>query len=187
MVSFRALDIKIASSRDYFEQEPLARAEWIKFFAAFADKEERADSIFERVKWSYLETMGNVAETSEQQTVFCNLSYNGVWYMPCGKNYVARMITDAGGTFLWNDDKPINGLNLTLNFEQVYCSCSKCRFLDQYCYLYAVKNRLWILIPNSELFKAFKTGQVYNCTMRLSSGGGMDMWETGTFRPDIWY
>ena len=180
----KALNIRIASSRDYFEQEPLARAEWIKFFAAFIDKEKTADSIFDRVKWSYIETKGNVAEIGNRPTVFCNLPYNGVWYMPCGKNYVARLITDAGGTFLWNEDKPINGLNLTLNFEQVYERAVQADFWINPARCTDAKQ---VLASDAKfkLFKAFKAGHIYNCTKRLSPGGGMDMWETGTFRPDI--
>ncbi len=180
----KALHIKIASSRDYFEQEPLARAEWIKFFAAFIDKEAAADSIFERVKIGYGYTKNNVIETAERPTVFCNLPYNGIWYMPCGKNYVAKLITDAGGDFIWQKDDPINGLNLTLNFEQVYQRAAGA----DYWINPGVTISLHQIIEQDakfKLFRACKTGKVYNCTNRLSAGGGMDMWETGTFRPDI--
>lgn len=181
---FKALHINVASSRDYFEQEPLARAEWIKFFAAFIDREATADSIFEKVKAGYGLTRSNVAETGERPTVFCNLPYNGIWYMPCGKNYVARLIADAGGDFLWEKDTPVNGLNLTLNFEQVYQRAAQADFWMNPGVTYSLK-QLSDQDAKFKLLKAYKTGRVYNCINRLSAGGGMDMWETGTFRPDI--
>lgn len=180
----KALHISVASSRDYFEQDPLARAEWIKFFAAFVDKEKMADSIFNKVKADYGFIRNSTAKTGERPTVFCNVPYNGIWYMPCGKNYVARLFADAGSTFLWQKDEPINGLNLTLNFEQVYERAANADFWMNP----GVVSSLAQLSDQDtkfKLFKAYKTGQVYNCTNRLSPGGGMDMWETGTFRPDL--
>lgn len=180
----KALGIKIVASRDYFEQEPLARAEWIKFFAAFIDKEKLADSVFQKVKTSYISIHDNVANGGHRPTVFCNLPYNGIWYMPCGKNYVARLIDDAGGDFLWQNDEPINGLNLTLNFEQVYLRASSA----DYWINPGVASTLQQIIDQDakfKLFRAYREGRVYNCIKRLSRGGGMDMWETGTFRPDL--
>jgi len=180
----KALGINVVCSRDYFEQEPLARAEWIKFFAAFIGKEKMADSIFNAVQNDYQAQLTNIAETGERPTVFCNLPYSGVWYMPCGENYVAKLITDAGGDFLWNKDKPVNGLNLTLNFEQVYQRAVNADFwintntLTDLGQLAAVDQKF-------KLFKAFKTGKVFNAVNRISSAGGMDIWETGSFLPNI--
>lgn len=180
----KALHISVASSRDYFEQDPLARAEWIKFFAAFINREKTADSIFEKVKAEYITTRNNVAEVGARPTVFCNLPYNGIWYMPCGENYVARLISDAGADFLWQKDKPINGLNLTLNFEQVYQRAAKADYWINPGVVYSLR-QMSDQDTKFRLFRAYQTGNVYNCTKRLSTGGGMDMWETGTFRPDI--
>ena len=180
----KALAVNVVSSRDYFEQEPLARAEWIKFFAAFIGKEKLADSIFRSVEAGYNETLTQVAETSDRPTVFCNLPYSGVWYMPCGENYVAKIITDAGGDFLWNHEKPMNGLNLTLNFEQVYQRAANADFWINTS-TFAKQKELESMDAKFKLFKAFKTSKVYNAVNRLSPGGGMDIWETGTFTPNI--
>lgn len=179
-----SLGVKVVGVRDYFEQEPLARAEWIKFFAAFIGKEKMADSIFKDVKANYLTEIGFVAETGERPTVFCNTPYNGIWYMPCGENYVAKLITDAGGNFLWNTDKPMNGLNLTLNFEEVYRKAADADFWLNAGTLNSL-NELGNADFKFKLFKAFKTGKVYNPTNRVSAGGGMDIWETGSYRPDL--
>lgn len=180
----KALGIKVVSSRDYFEQEPLARAEWIKFFAAFIGKEKQADSIFNWVKIKYQQQKNLVAETGDRPTVFCNTPYSGVWYMPCGDNYIAKLITDAGGRFLWNEEKPINGLNLTLNFEQVYKRAADADFWINTGTL-SDRKQLENADAKFKLFKAFKTYNVYNCTNRVSPAGGMDIWETGAFRPDL--
>ncbi len=180
----KALGISVVCSRDYFEQEPLARAEWIKFFAAFIGREKMADSIFNAVELDYKQQISNVAETGERPTVFCNLPYNGVWYMPCGENYVAKLITDAGGKFLWTGDKPMNGLNLTLNFEQVYQRAAGADFWIN-TGIYTDLSQIARGDAKFKLFKAFKTGKVFNGVNRLSTGGGMDIWETGSYTPNI--
>ena len=180
----KALGVNVVCSRDYFEQEPLARAEWIKFFAAFIGKEKLADSIFNAVQADYQLQINQIAETGDRPTVFCNLPYSGVWYMPCGENYVAKLITDAGGTFLWNNDKPMNGLNLTLNFEQVYERAADADFwinTSTFTSLKQIEN----VDAKFKLFKAFKMHKVYNGVNRLSPGGGMDIWETGSYTPNI--
>ena len=181
----KALGIKVVSSRDYYEQEPLARAEWIKFFAAFIGKEKMADSVFETIKTNYLTQKEKNANLKDKPTVFCNVPYSGVWYMPCGENYPARLITDAGGDFLWNNDKPINGLNLTLNFEEVYLRAANADFWINTGVLTDVA-QITSADLKFKMFQAYKTGQIYNCTKRASpNGSGLDMWETGPYRPDI--
>jgi iron complex transport system substrate-binding protein len=47
-----AAGIPVAISIDHLEESPLARAEWIKFFGAFAGKRRQADSIFKAVEKS---------------------------------------------------------------------------------------------------------------------------------------
>jgi iron complex transport system substrate-binding protein len=180
----KSLGIHIVASRDYFEQEPLARAEWIKFFGAFMDKEQVADSIFDLVKTNYLAVKATADNQKKRPTVFCNLPYNGVWYMPCGQNYAAKIITDAGGDFLWQNEKPINGLNLTLTFEEVY---GKAAHADYWINQNTLTSRAQLLgtDPKFELFDAVRKDHIYNGTKRRTKGGGMDIWETGAFLPDL--
>ena len=78
----------------------------------------------------------------------------------------------------------MNGLNLTLNFEQVYQRAANADFwinpgtADGLGQIASADTKF-------KLFKAFKTGKVFNATKRLSAGGGMDIWETGTYTPNI--
>jgi iron complex transport system substrate-binding protein len=179
----KSLGVNIVCSRDYFEQEPLARAEWVKFFASFIGKEKMADSLFNVVEKQYKnESIGHTDRVAT--TVFCNLPYSGVWYMPCGENYIAKIITDAGGDFLWKKDKPMNGLNLTLNFEQVYERAANADIWINTNTNTSLK-QIASIDSKFKLFKAFKTGKVFNGVKRISPAGGMDIWETGSYLPNI--
>ena len=91
-VKLNSLQIKSVLNLDYMEQEPLARAEWLKFIGAFYDKESEADSIFKEIENNYLSLKEKVKSVFSKPTVFSNLPFKEVWYMPCGENYMAKLI-----------------------------------------------------------------------------------------------
>ena len=47
--------IPVIYNGDWLEENPLGRAEWIKFFGVLFDKEKQADSIFNTIEKNYLE------------------------------------------------------------------------------------------------------------------------------------
>jgi iron complex transport system substrate-binding protein len=178
----KTLGLSVVSPRDYFEQDPLARAEWITFFAFFTHDEQRADSICHVTERKYANLKSRSDSLAHHPTVFCNLPYNDVWYMPTGQNYTARLIADAGGDFIWSKAVPTNGFNLSLHFEQVY---ERAAHAD-YWLNPSLERQLGALrSKNFRLFDAVQHQQVFNCTRRQSNGGGLDMWESGPYRPDV--
>lgn len=168
---------------DYKEQDPLAKAEWIKFIAAFYNMEFEADSIFKTIESNYLELKEKAKNTTTKPTVFCNLPFKEIWYMPCGENYTSRIIEDAGGDFLWKNSTATNGLNLNLDYEAVYNKAGDADYWVNLGFansLEEIKNR----DKKNALFKSFKTGKVYNFNKRNTPAGGFDFWESGTINPD---
>jgi iron complex transport system substrate-binding protein len=178
-----SLHIKSVLNLDYMEQEPLARAEWIKFTAAFYDREVEADSIFSEVEKNYLSLKEKLKSVSNKPTVFSNLPFKEIWYMPCGENYMAKLIADAGGDFLWKDAKATNGLNLNLDYEAVYA-----RAADADVWLCNGFARSLTEIKAADkkntFFKAYKTANIFNNDKRNTPSGGFDFWETGALNPD---
>ncbi len=168
---------------EYREQDPLGRAEWIKFVAAFYNRESYADSIFDSVEthYNYLKHLASAA--TQQPAVFCNLPFKEIWYMPCGENYMARLIEDAGGNFLWKNEIATNGLNLNLDYEAVF---NKAANADIWLNpgIAASMQDISNADSKNKLFKAYKTGSIYNINKRVTAEGGFDFWESGTVRPD---
>ncbi len=103
---------------DYMEADPLGRAEWIKFTAAFFDKEKLADSLFERNQTQYLKLKALAAHVKTRPTVFSGKYYAGQWYVPGGDSYFARIFADAGGDYLWKDVPRQS--SFPLDFEAVF-------------------------------------------------------------------
>lgn len=183
-IKLESLRIKQVLNLDYMEQDPLARAEWLKFTAAFFDEEYTADSIFTAIEKNYLALKEKVKTVSTKPTVFCNLPFKEVWYMPSGENYIALLFNDAGADFLWKDVPATNGLNLSLDYEAVYNKAANAEYWIN-TGLAGSLNDIKNTDKKNTLFKAYKTGNVYNGDKRRTVQGGIDFWESATFNPDL--
>ncbi len=178
-----SLHIQSVPDLEYKEQDPLGRAEWIKFIAAFYGREALADSLFSKIETRYLSLKALAAKATTQPTVFCNLPFKEIWYMPCGENYIAQLIADAGGNFLWKSSRATNGLNLNLDYEAVYNKAAKADVWINTGFAASLHD-IQSADQKNTLFKAFKTGSVYNNNKRNTVAGGFDFWESGPVKPD---
>lgn len=113
----RQLGIPIVYMADNLEASPLGRAEWIRFIGLLAGEREMADSIFNAVEKNYTSMKSAVSGVKEKPRVMVENMYQGIWYVPAGDSYAARMLEDAGGDYLWKDSDGIG--SLSLSFEQV--------------------------------------------------------------------
>lgn len=173
--------IPVAVSLDHLEESPLARAEWIKFYAAFADKKEAGDSLFNLVEKNYLETKTIAKLSSEHPTVFSEIKYGDTWYMPGGKSFMATLISDANGNYLWEGDQKTG--SLPLSFEQVYAKAKDGNFWIN---LSGIKSKKELLGFESRYaeFAAFKNSAIYNNNKVTNALGYSTYWETGMIHPD---
>ncbi len=173
--------IPFVISIDHLEESALARAEWIKFFAVFVNKEKEADSIFKTVEENYNRLKGLALLSSYSPSVFTELKYGEIWYVPGGKSFMAQMIKDAGANYLWHEDK--NSGSLPLSFEQVY---SKAKEADFWINLSMVTSKQEVLMQESryDQFKAYQKGNLYNNNKSSNAFGYSDYWETGMIYPD---
>ena len=114
----KATGITLIPFFDYHEHTPLGRAEWIKFTAAFFDAEARADTIFNNIEQQYIYYSSLTDSLTSKPTVFSDKYFNGQWYVPGGKSYIAALFKDAGADYIWKDD-PHTG-SFPLDYEVVY-------------------------------------------------------------------
>jgi len=182
--SFKKLNqVNIATvlSFDHFEESPLARAEWLKFYACFLGKYELADSLFNLIEADYLKTKSIASGFQNKPTVFTELKYGDVWYVPGGKSFMATLLTDAGADYIFKSDT--NNGSLALSYETVYL---KCKLADFWLNLSTSKEKKDLLkndIRNKE-FKAFQLNQLFNNNKVLNSYGYSNYWESGLLYPN---
>jgi len=176
------LGVPVVFCGEYLEAHPLGKAEWIRFFSLFYNLEEEADAFFQNIDSSYNHLAKLASGVEEKPGVITGLPWKDTWHMAGGKSFAARLIEDAGGDFLWSDNKSTQAIPLDL--ESVY--------------LRAVNAGVWInpgaassLDDIGKLDERFmdlrvvQEGKVYNNNLRTSPAGGNDYWESGTVRPDL--
>jgi len=99
---------------DYLEATPLGRAEWLKLMGILYGRREIADSLFAAEEAAYNRLKELAAGATEHPKVLTEQFLSGVWYVPGGASYMARMLTDAGGVYPWADDTSAGSLPLDM-------------------------------------------------------------------------
>jgi len=166
----------------YMESSPLGRAEWIKFLAAFYNKEAEVERIFTTVEKTYNALRTRAEQCTEKPTVLLNAPYNGNWWIPGGNSYLAIFLRDAGSSYLWADDAS-NGSRI-IDFEAVYERAADADFWLNPGQWEDLNDGMRADERLAE-FRAFQEGNVYNNNARLNQYGGNDYWESGTTHPDV--
>jgi iron complex transport system substrate-binding protein len=167
---------------EYLETHPLGKAEWIRFFSLFYEKEELSGRFFNRIDSAYSALSKLALNANPKPEVLNGLPWKDTWYMAGGKSYAAKLIEDAGGNYLWSDNPSTQAVPLDL--ESVY--------------LRAINADIWInpgaatslsdILLMDERFgdlSVVESGSVFNNNARSSAAGGNDYWESGTTRPDL--
>lgn len=157
------LKIPIIEVPDYLESNPLGRAEWIRFYSFFVGNEAVADSLFDQTKNNYNHIKELVANVTSRPTVFTDTRYQSSWNVPGGKSYLANMLNDAGGKYVWSDDSSKSFL--PLSFESVL---DKAGDADYWLIKYHYEKDMSLTSLRKEyssyaLFKAYKQKRVFGC------------------------
>jgi iron complex transport system substrate-binding protein len=175
--------LPIVISGDWNESEPLARAEWIKFFAAFYDKEAQASAYFDGIAKEYERVRSLAAAATSRPSVLVNGPFQGSWSVSGGRSFMARFIADAGGAYLWADDAGSGGLSLSV--EAVYARALGADIWLNPALSVQSKADIGALDPRFSSLPAVIEGAVWNDNLRMSPGGGNDYFESAVLRPDL--
>jgi iron complex transport system substrate-binding protein len=173
--------LPIVISGEWNEAEPLARAEWIKFIAAFYDKENLASAYFDDVAREYLRVRA-LASAKERPSVLVNGPFQGFWTIAGGRSFMARLIADAGGSYLWADNNSSGGL--TLSIEAVYARALKADIWLNPAKTINTRADIAALDPRFASLPVVAAGGVWNNNLRMSPGGGNDYFESAILHPD---
>lgn len=173
--------LNILYNIEWQENTPLGRAEWIKYMGAFFDKSNMADSIFSVIESSYNDIKEQAGSVKEKPSVLSGQDFRGSWSMPGGKSFSARLLQDAGADYFYKNDSTTGSIANTIEEALIH-------FNDADVWIGAQPSTLAELGKANnqyKLFKAYKTGKVYNTNKRINASGGNDYWESGVARPDL--
>lgn len=167
---------------EYLENHPLGKLEWIKLMASFYNKEEQANAYFEKVEKEYNQLLGLVDDVKDQPKVFFGLPWKDTWYVPGGKSFLAKMVEDAGGDYIWKNNESRE--SLPFDIESIFVNASSA---DIWLNTGTVNTKSDI-IKTDERFDDFiplNKGKIYNNNLRMNDYGGNDYWESGLVEPHI--
>ncbi len=174
--------IPVVFNAEYLEETPLGRAEWIKFMAAFYNKEKLADSVFTEIKNRYNELLEMTQSIENKPTVLSGVMYGDTWFAPGGQSWASKFFVDAGVNYLWQNTETTGSLELS--FESVLDKAENAEFwvgVANFSTLNELKNSN----ARYALFTSFQQGKVFTYNKRMGEKGGNDYLEMGYARPDL--
>lgn len=175
------LGIHVVMNAEYLEENPLGKAEWLKFMAVFFGKEIQALEFFDRVEKNYLEIKNRAVHQRQKPRVMVGSPYRDSWWVPGGNSYMANLIADAGGEYLGRSNPGHE--SFVISFEHALSWGNKA---DVWINMGNLASKKEILSTDNRFdqFRVFHEGRIFNNNKRLSETGGNDFWESGTVRPD---
>lgn len=167
---------------DYLETHPLARAEWLKLFGLIYGRKEMALTAFNSISGSYEKIRSEIAAKIDTRPgVMLGLPFKDKWFVSPGNSYISRLISDAGGSYIWSEIS--SSTSMPLSIESVYLKGLEA----DYWLNTGVAESMAELLSVDHRFRnlpAVQGGKLYNNTGRINSSGGNDYWEGGCLSPD---
>ena len=173
---------KIIFNGDWTEKTPLGKAEWIKFFGALYDLDEKANEIFNLIEKEYNSVLALAKNTKTQPTILAGAIFEDQWFLPQGDSWAAYFLKEANGNYLWKNSKGTG--SLALSFESVLDKAQDADFWigpGQFGSLKEILNSN----PNYIHFKAVKNKNVYSFSTKKGKTGGVLYYELAQNRPDL--
>ncbi len=179
----KELGIPFVYIGEYLEEDPLGKAEWLVALSEMVGKRETGEKTFAEIPVRYNALKQKVADTVlDAPSVMLNTPYGDSWFMPSTENYVVRLITDAGGDYIYK--KNTGNSSTPIDLEEAY--------------LLASEADIWInvgmanslddvakMCPKFADTRCFRNGYVYNNNARTNAAGGNDYYESAVVNPDL--
>ena len=168
---------------DYLEESPLGKAEWMVALSEVVDKRENGKKTFATIPVQYNALKKKVAENAKNSpTVMLNIPYGDSWFMPSTESYAIRLISDAGGDYIYK--KNTGNASKPIDLEEAYLLASDADMWLNVGMLNTL-DELKASCPKFVDTRCFKTGNVYNNNARVNSSGGNDYFESAVVHPEL--
>lgn len=165
---------------DYLENHPLGRTEWLKVIGFLTCRERDTDRWFDSIATNY-ESIKSLCDSVKcRPSVFSDLPYEGQWYVPGGKSYIAQIFKDAGADYVWSENnstasQPVDAETvLSQAGDASYWRIMNSTDLPYSYERLSVENELYTY------FKAFREKHVIVCDVMKTS-----YFEKSQYQPDV--
>jgi len=177
----KAAGIPVLANADWLENDPLGRAEYIKYFAALTGTEAQAAEAFASVQKTY-EEIAATGQAADPGQVVPGQPFQGTWYIPGGESYTTRLIKDAGGTTARADATSTGSIATDLETVLAKAGTAPPWLAST---TWTTKAQALAEEPRLAEFAAFQSGNVWNAAKDVTPVGGNNFYELGVARPDL--
>ncbi|MBC2839457.1 ABC transporter substrate-binding protein [Robiginitalea sp. SC105] len=174
--------IPVVYNGDWMEQNPLGKAEWVKFFGLLLNDLPRAEAYFAEVEAAYLEAREVARSATSQPSVLSGALYRDIWYLPGGDSWAAAFLEDANARYLWADTP--GGGSLSLSLEAVLDKGVQADFWVSPSQ-YTSYSEMAAANPHYEQFRAFRERRIFGYAGTRGPARGLLYYELGPSRPDL--
>lgn len=176
------LGIPVILIGEYLEPDPLGKMEWVKAVSAFYEMYDEVLHRFDSAAARYNDLRALAGNTGNNPEVLLGLPWRGNWYVSGARSFIARLIADAGGHYIWrdldfNESRP-------LGLEMIYEKALTADFWINPGEARTIKEIISV-DPRFANLPSIVNDKVFNNDNRLSETGGNDFFETGVVEPDI--
>ena len=178
----KELNIPYMYVAEYLEESPLGKAEWLVAISELTDNRLDGIKAFQAIPERYNKLKQLTSNVTERPTVMLNTPWNDSWSMPSVKSYVAQLISDAGGEYIYKKNTSHGAESIGLETAyglireaDIWLNVGMATTMDE----------PKTMNPKFKDAKAIREKKVYNNNLRLNPGGGNDYWESGSVHPDI--
>lgn len=168
---------------DYLEDSPLGKAEWLIAVAEVTGDRDAGTEIFGDIASRYNILKDSVeSNTAHTPSVMINTPYGESWFMPSAKSYMARLINDAGGKYIYTGNT--GNSSMPIDMEHAYLLVSQADIWINTGSADSLED-LKSACPKFEGTSCVTNGHVYNNTLRTNNAGGNDFFESAIVNPDL--
>lgn len=167
---------------EYLETDPLGKLEWIKLIARFYNEKEFADLYFDKAAKEYNSLVELTKLAKFKPKLLFGLPWKDTWYVPGGKSFLAKMVQDAGGDYIWKENQMRE--SIPFDIESVFVNAADA---DIWMNTGTVNNRQDILKIDERFksFTPFQSAKIFNNNLQINKYGGNNYWEKGLVEPQI--
>jgi iron complex transport system substrate-binding protein len=182
--AIRKAGVAIVLNIEWEEPTALGRAEWLKYMALFLNEEGKAHRSFAAIRDRYMALRERTSRIPKERRprVMTGVAARGNFEVSGGASYVAGLIADAGGDYIWSDNSS-RGV-MTVDLEAQIARASSADFWINGGQWKSVKGMLREE-PRYKEFKPVRQGNVWLYDRLVNDVGAYDYWSRGVTRPDL--
>ena len=167
---------------EYVEEDPLGKTEWLVALAEMVGCRQEGLSYFSVLPKRYEALQQMAASTASKPKVMLNTPYSESWFMPSVTSYMARLIRDAGGDYIYQKNTSNHSLPIDMEEAAMLTSAADIWLhVEGVSSLQDLRNQY----PRFANMPCVLRGEVYNNDRLREHGMGNAYWESGVVQPDI--